>query len=64
MTRSRRFKLPFNGLPNEVRPVLVLTQNGLDPVKCPSGNRACMSSAHLFLRPIDYFSYEVLTYLV
>jgi hypothetical protein len=27
----------------------------------PSWNLACMSSAHLFLRPMDYFSYEVLT---
>jgi hypothetical protein len=29
--------------------------------KVPSGKRACMSSAHLFVRPIDFFSYEVLT---
>jgi hypothetical protein len=27
----------------------------------PSAKRATMSSLHLFLRPIDYFSYEVLT---
>lgn len=27
----------------------------------PSSNRATMSSDHLFLRPIDFFSYEVLT---
>jgi hypothetical protein len=29
--------------------------------KVPSAKRATMSSLHIFLRPIDYFSYEVLT---
>jgi len=30
-------QFPLNGFPNEVRPVLTLTQNGLDTVESPLG---------------------------
>jgi len=56
------FQLQLDGLSNEVRPILVLGQNGLNSVKRPLWEPSLhILGPHLFPAHDNYFSYEVLT---
>lgn len=56
------FQLALDGRPDEVRPVFVLVQNGIDPGECPLREPGLhVLGPKFFASHGDYFSYEVLT---